>query len=125
MKVLVIEDDPDVIETITSVLTSFFTDVEIQKISHGDQFRRGLWKEGRWSVVILDLMIPGMTGFDVCERLRAYPSTRDVPILALTGYDTLQNEERIKAAGASRYLAKPFEVKEFLSEVRLLTGEAT
>jgi CheY-like chemotaxis protein len=46
-----------------------------------------------------------------------------VPVLALTGYDTLQNEERIKAAGASGYLAKPFEVPRFLAELRRLTGK--
>ncbi len=117
MKVLLIEDDLDVSETITSVLQSFFANVEVQHIADGPQFRKGQWRVPGWSLVILDLMMPGMTGFEVCEHLRGYPATSKVPILALTGYDTLQNEEKIKAAGASGYMAKPFEVNKLREEI--------
>lgn len=118
MRFLIIEDDPDVMETIYSVLMGFFDGAEVYQIGHGDEFRRGLWREGGWDLIILDLMIPGMTGFEICEQLRLYKSTQDVPIFALTGYDTLQNEERIKAVGASAYMAKPFEVDKFVEEVK-------
>lgn len=121
MKVLLIEDDPDVSETISSVLTNFFQGVQIRQIVDGVGFRKGDWREGGWNLVILDLMMPGMTGFEVCEQLRNYPTTKKVPILALTGYDTLQNEERIKVAGASGYMAKPFEVKKLREEIQRLT----
>lgn len=124
MKVLLIEDDPDVAETISSVLGNFFGHVEIQHIVDGDGFRTGGWKTKDWSLVILDLMMPGMTGFEVCERLRAHPPTSRVPILALTGYDTLQNEEKIKAAGASGYMAKPFEVMKLKHEIERLVKKA-
>jgi len=124
-KVLLIDDDPDVSETIISVLQSFYEGIEITHISDGEEFRKGLWKVGGWSLVVLDLMMPGITGFEVCELLRSYPATRTTPVLALTGYDTLQNEERIKAAGASAYMAKPFEVARFNQEVeRFLKGKA-
>lgn len=122
MRVLLIEDDPDVSETIISVLTNFFKDVEVQQIADGASFRREKWKEGNWHLVILDLMMPGMTGFEVCEHLRAHKGTKSVPILALTGYDTLQNEERIKAAGATGYMAKPFEVKKLKDEIQRLVA---
>lgn len=118
MRVLLIEDDPDVSETIISVLESFFKGVEIQRISDGPEFKRGQWRAPGWSLVILDLMMPGMTGFEVCEQLRAYGATSRVPILALTGYDTLQNEEKIKAAGATGYMAKPFEVNKLKDEIK-------
>lgn len=121
MKVLLIEDDLDVAETVSSVLSNFFDKVEISHIVDGVGFRRGSWQANDWSLVILDLMMPGMTGFEVCERLRGYKPTSKVPILALTGYDTLQNEEKIKAAGASGYMAKPFEVMKLKNEIdRLL-----
>src|SRR5262245_24829076 len=122
MKVLLIEDDPDVSETIISVLTAFFKDVEVTQISDGVAFSREKWKEVPWSLVILDLMMPGITGFDVCEHLRTFKGTKGVPILALTGYDTLQNEERIKAAGATGYMAKPFEVKKLKDEIQRLVA---
>ncbi len=118
MRVLLIEDDPDVSETIISVLQGFFEGVTVEHISDGPQFRKGLWRAPGWSLVILDLMMPGMTGFEVCEHLRSFPATAKVPILALTGYDTLQNEEKIKAAGATGYMAKPFEVNKLRDEIK-------
>lgn len=124
MKVLLIEDDPDVAETVGSVLDNFFGDVEILHIVDGTGFRTGSWKTKNWNLVILDLMMPGMTGFEVCEKLRGYAPTSKVPILALTGYDTLQNEEKIKAAGASGYMAKPFEVMKLKNEIDRLTKKA-
>ncbi|MCG3203721.1 MAG: Response regulator MprA [Elusimicrobia bacterium] len=117
MKVLLVEDDRDVSETIVTVLNGFFKDVEIQHIADGTQFRGGSWKIPGWNLVILDLMMPGITGFEVCEHLRSFPATKKVPILALTGYDTLQNEEKIISAGATGYMAKPFEVMKLKDEI--------
>ena len=124
MKVLLIEDDIDVAETISSVLTNFFEQVEILHIVDGVGFRAGTWRVKDWSLVILDLMMPGMTGFEVCEKLRGYTPTSKVPILALTGYDTLQNEEKIKAAGATGYMAKPFEVMKLKTEIDRIMKKA-
>ncbi len=120
IKVLLVEDDPDVAETIMSVLTSFYDVEHIEHISTGETFKKGGWKLGGWSLVVLDLMMPGITGFEVCDALKSYPDTRKIPILALTGYDTLQNEERIKKAGANGYMAKPFDVGKFNEEVKKL-----
>lgn len=120
LRVLLIEDDPDVAETISTVVTNFFEKAEVQHIADGSGFRKGAWRAGGWNLVILDLMMPGITGFEVCEQLRGYAPTSKVPILALTGYDTLQNEEKAKAAGASGYMAKPFEVKKLHAEIQRL-----
>ena len=117
MKVLVVEDDSDVFDTISTVLENFFSKVEIEHIVDGAGFRKGTWRTSGWDLVILDLMMPGITGFEVCEQMRSFPPTRLVPILALTGYDTLQNEEKIKAVGATGYMAKPFEVKKLMEEI--------
>jgi DNA-binding response OmpR family regulator len=118
LNVLLVEDDKDVAETIISVFENFFEGSVVTHISDGHDFRKGDWKQRIWSIVVLDLMMPGITGFEVCEQLRAQKATKAVPILTLTGYDTLQNETRIKAAGASGYMAKPFEVDKFLQEVK-------
>ena len=120
MRVLVLEDDADVADTILTVLSSFYPGTETTHISDGAEFKKGKWKTGGWDLVIMDLMMPGVTGFEACEAIRANRSTANVPVLALTGYDTLQNEERIKAAGASGYMAKPFEVPRFLIELKRL-----
>jgi CheY-like chemotaxis protein len=118
MHILLIEDDPVVSDTIVSVFENFFEDVKVEHLIDGTGFRKGNWKKQAWDLVVLDLMMPGITGFEVCEQLRGFPATQKTPILALTGYDTLQNEQRIKASGATGYMAKPFEVDKFLLEVK-------
>ena len=123
MRVLLFEDDPDVAETIHSVLGTFYPGVEILHFSDSIGFRKGTWKRGPWDLVLLDLMLPGVTGFEICEAIRGNQDTRKVPVVALTGYDTLQNEEKIKSVGASGYLAKPFEVPGFLKEVERYLGK--
>ena len=119
-RIMLIEDDPDVTETIVSILQALFPEVAVEHIADGWQFKRGRWRTAPWALVVLDLMMPGATGFEVCEQLRSHPETRHVPILALTGYDTLQNEARILAAGANAYLAKPFELPQFIAAVKRL-----
>jgi CheY-like chemotaxis protein len=60
-------------------------------------------------LVILDLIMPGMDGFEVCRRIKENSGTSHIKILAITGYDTDENRERIIEAGADGYLAKPLE----------------
>lgn len=123
LRVLLVGDDSDVAETVKSVLQNFFPQSEVEYIPDGDGFRKGKWRKGPWDLVILDLMMPGITGFDACEQIRACPTTCSVPILALTGYDTLQNEDKIKAAGASGYMAKPFEIVNLKEEIQKLISK--
>lgn len=123
MRVLLLEDDRDVAETVISVMTSFYPNAQVVHLLDGNDFRKGDWRSGGWDIVIMDLMMPGVTGFEACEAIRANRTTAKVPVLALTGYDTLQNEERIKASGATGYMAKPFEVPRFLTELNRLLGK--
>jgi DNA-binding response OmpR family regulator len=123
MRVLLLEDDKDVADTVTTVMTSFFPNTEVVHLVDGGDFRKGLWRTAKWDLVVMDLMMPGVTGFEACEAIRANRSTATVPVLALTGYDTLQNEERIKAAGATGYMAKPFEVPTLLAEIKRILGK--
>jgi CheY-like chemotaxis protein len=120
IRVLLIDDDVDVTETINSILENFYEVEKVDRIVDGSSFRKGLWRTGNYDAIILDLMLPGITGFEMCEQLKSYPTTRAIPILALTGYDTLQNEQRIKKAGADAYLAKPFDVSKFRDELSKL-----
>lgn len=60
-------------------------------------------------IVLLDLMMPGLNGFEVCQRLKSDPSTRAIRVIAMTGFSTAENEQRILTAGAEACLAKPFD----------------
>ena len=77
--------------------------------------------------VITDLAVPGMDGFEFCRALRASVTTKDVPIVAITGYpDYLANPERIRQAGITRVMTKPCNLENIVRELRrLLNGQGT
>lgn len=71
-------------------------------------------------LVLLDIVMPGMDGYEVCRRLRAAPETAEVPIMFLSSLDEVQNKTRGFEAGANDYLTKPFEMLEVKARVRSL-----
>ena len=74
------------------------------------------------SRIIVDLDMPGLDGIELCRRLRADDRTREVPVLAVTGYDDRRYPDRIIQAGANHVLLKPLEAGVLLAEMhRLLT----
>jgi DNA-binding response OmpR family regulator len=71
-------------------------------------------------MVLLDLMIPGHDGFEVCRRLRSDPSTRTVPILIISAMDDAGSRARATEAGATAYYTKPFSPIALLKEIERL-----
>lgn len=71
-------------------------------------------------LVLLDIMMPGLDGYEVCRRLRQMPGTAEVPIMFLSSLDEVQNKTRGFEAGANDYLTKPFEMLEVKARVRSL-----
>jgi sigma-B regulation protein RsbU (phosphoserine phosphatase) len=71
-------------------------------------------------LVLLDIMMPGMDGYEVCRRLRASPRTRDVPIMFLSALEDVVNKARGFEVGGNDYLTKPFEVLEVKARVHSL-----
>jgi serine phosphatase RsbU (regulator of sigma subunit) len=71
-------------------------------------------------LVLLDIMMPGMDGYDVCRRMRQMPETAEVPIMFLSSLEEVQNKTRGFEVGANDYLTKPFEMLEVKARVRSL-----
>jgi phosphoserine phosphatase RsbU/P len=71
-------------------------------------------------LVLLDIVMPGLDGYEVCRRLREMPETADVPIMFLSSLEEVQNKTRGFEAGANDYLTKPFEMLEVKARVRSL-----
>jgi len=69
-------------------------------------------------VVLMDLQLPGTSGFDLTKRLKADPQTRDIVIIAVTSYAMMGDEQKARAAGCDGYLSKPIDVKTFAQDVR-------
>ena len=72
-------------------------------------------------LITLDLMMPELTGFELCELLRQDPRFANIPIMIVSASDDAESKSRARAAGATDYLAKPFGVDELLEKIRELT----
>jgi two-component system cell cycle response regulator DivK len=75
-------------------------------------------------LVLLDIQLPVIDGYEVARRLKADPKTRDVPIIAVTSYALTGDEEKARSSGCDAYVAKPFGAKHLLATIRqFLPGE--
>ncbi len=72
-------------------------------------------------MVLLDLMIPGYDGFEVCRRLRGDPATQMVPVLIISALDDAESRAKAAEAGATAYYTKPFSPMALLKEIDRLT----
>jgi DNA-binding response OmpR family regulator len=115
MRVLLVEDDPG----LSAIIKTGFAEHGIQVVAVST-YADGLMKAmlGSLDVIVLDVMLPGGNGFDLCRELRA----REVgtPILMLTARDTIDDRVAGLEVGADDYLTKPFAFRELLARIRAL-----
>jgi DNA-binding response OmpR family regulator len=114
---LVIEDDPDIVE-----LLRYNLEREGMRVLVATDGERGLADALRHppDLVLLDLMLPGLEGLEVCRRLRTHDETRGVPVLVLTAKGEETDVVLGLEMGADDYLTKPFSPRELLARVRAL-----
>jgi DNA-binding response OmpR family regulator len=116
-KILIIEDETDIAESLR-----YNFEREGLKSEHAETGEKGLKialdPKGPPSLVILDLMLPGMSGMDICRRLRREPSTKRTPIIMLTAKAGEADKIAGLELGADDYIVKPFSVKEVMARVR-------
>jgi DNA-binding response OmpR family regulator len=120
-KVLVVEDDPDQLEVIRSTLKA--AGFAIGTAANGID---ALLKTRSVSpdLIVLDLMLPGLNGFDICESLRLDPATASVPIIMLTGMHGQFGRFAGLEAGASEFLYKPFDPDQLILKVEELLNRS-
>ncbi|MFC1906344.1 response regulator transcription factor [Chloroflexota bacterium] len=121
MKVLIIEDDPEIIEVLSLTIDMRLPGVELVS-SHLGEKGVELAESERPDVVILDLGLPDINGFDVLKKIRTFS---DVPILILTARGEETDVVRGLEWGADDYIVKPFRQMELLSRMRALTRRAS
>lgn len=117
LKVLVVDDEENIQELIRLGLR--YEGFQVESASNGPD---GISAAQRLSpdLVILDLMLPGMDGLEVCRRMRANPTTQDVPILMLTAKDEVHDRVTGLDTGADDYLTKPFDFEELVARVKAI-----
>jgi two-component system, OmpR family, response regulator RpaA len=120
-RILVIDDDPAISELVTFNLEQ--AGYEVQQAQDGTK-GQALALQVQPDLIMLDLMLPKVDGFTVCQRLRRDDRTADIPVLMLTALGQTKDKVEGFNAGADDYLTKPFEVEEMLARVRALLRRA-
>lgn len=118
-RILIVEDDPNIGESLDFILRRAEFDVEL--VTDGavalDRIRHQAY-----AAVILDIMLPGMNGFDLLRAVRADQQLAAVPIIVLTAKGQENDRRTAEAIGASVFITKPFSNAEIVERIRELTG---
>lgn len=113
--VLIIDDDPTNLSVISDCLVRANLDVLIARDGES-----GLQKAhyARPNIILLDVVMPGIDGFETCQRLKADAVTKDIPVLFMTALTSTRDRVKAYAAGGMDYVTKPIQVEELLARVR-------
>ncbi len=118
-KILVIDDEPETGNLVLELVKDKFPGFETKIVYDG--FNAGVvLHQYMPDLVILDLMLPGVNGFDVCRQIRAGHYLGATKILAITGFDSEDNKKKIFECGANDYLAKPMEIPALTEKISTL-----
>jgi DNA-binding response OmpR family regulator len=115
--VLVADDEPTMLELVTRHLRSIDPKLEVIEASDGDEAWR-LARERLPDLVVLDVMMPGMSGWEVCRKIRQDAALAHTGVLMLTGIGESLNEATSPLFGADEYLDKPFDFERLDEKVR-------
>lgn len=113
--ILVADDEPSILLSIQFVLQKAGYAVQVAR--DGNEALAAVGKAAP-DLVILDAMMPGRSGYDVCEVLRGLPACRDVPIIMLTAKGRDIDRQKGLALGATDYVTKPFSTRDLIEVVR-------
>lgn len=121
IKILVVEDDFSLAENLEALLKTKGFDVVL-----APDGEIGLEKAKTYmpDIVLLDIMIPRISGFEVCRRLRSDDKTRHIKILMTTGLDRMADVEKAFSVGAADYLVKPFNGERLFKKIAKVLKKA-
>jgi PleD family two-component response regulator len=114
-RVLIADDNPQGVELLEAYLSG--ADYEVRTAADGQETLLQV-REWQPDLILLDVMMPRISGFEVCKRLRANPDTRDIAVLMITALDQPSDIDRAVEAGTDDFLTKPINKAELLLRVR-------
>ena len=118
LRVLIADDEPEWIELLVEILSETEDDVVIETAADG--FEAGQKVAGfRPHLVLLDLMMPGIDGVQVCQAIKRDPETSSARVICVSGFIDEESKKRLKDAGVERCIAKPIDTTELLSVIGL------
>lgn len=120
-RIFVVDDDPAMVEAVAMVLS--LDGFEVDGASDSAAALRAVLRDPP-ALLVLDVKMPGLTGWEFCEIVRRQPLTRDLPILFLTGRSEVRDRITAMQVGGTDHLTKPFRAEELRARVRALTAAA-
>ena len=114
-KILVVDDEPDLVELVSYNLKK--EGFKVSSTASGEDALDKL-RKGDYNLLILDLMLPGIQGVELCRMIRSNPRTEAIPIIMLTAKGELADKIRGLETGADDYMTKPFSPKELVARVK-------
>lgn len=120
-KILLVEDEETLVTMLRYNLEA--EGFEVHAVGRGDEAELVL-KEGLPDLVLLDWMLPGLSGIELCRRLRSHAETERLPIVMLTARGEEAERVRGLATGADDYIVKPFSIQELIARIKALLRRA-
>ena len=118
--ILVVDDEPNIVLSLEFIMQKEGYDVRIAK--DGEAALKAI-REKVPDLVLLDIMMPAMSGYEVCQRIRANPEWKDIRIVMLTAKGREVDQEKGMAMGADEYITKPFATRDLMARVKMVLGE--
>lgn len=120
-RVLVVDDDELTLQILRTILD--LEEFDVTTVQDGEQALRLLAGDTRFDAVVLDVMMPGIDGFEVCRRIRDDPSTAALPVVLLTARDLDEDRARGREVGCDAYFTKPFSPLQLIEELGALVAD--
>jgi two-component system cell cycle response regulator DivK len=114
-RILVVDDQPDNRQIIRDLLDA--TDYELTEAENGEQALAAVAKQ-RPDLILMDIQLPIMDGYEATRRIKADPALRSIPIIAVTSYALSGEEQKARAAGCDGYVTKPYSPRLLLTRIR-------
>jgi putative two-component system response regulator len=113
--ILVVDDSPDNLSLISGLLKDLY---KLKVANNGEKAIKIAQAEKKPDLILLDVMMPGLSGYDVCQTLKSDPATRDIPIIFLTAMTGAEDEKKGLELGGSDYITKPISPPIVLARVK-------
>ena len=114
--ILIIDDSPDIINLISGLLRNYY---KVKSAINGEKGLAIAQSDNSIDLILLDLMMPGLSGFEVCKRLKENPITAHIPIIFLTALSDIEDEQFGLELGAVDYISKPISPAILLSLIHI------
>ena len=121
VKIAIIDDDPSMVKVLRIMLTS--SGYEVVEATSGTKGFM-ITKRELPDLVLLDIMMPDVDGFEVCRRLKLDPDTKNIPVIFVSAKTGAEHIEMGLSLGAEGYITKPFELQDILDKIVEVIGPA-